>query len=68
MRMLLNLVGLLLALGVVMWLARDASHMRLSPSATEGAPIMKSPQQVQQHYKGALESVMQQARPPADEP
>lgn len=71
MRMLLSLVGLLVVLGVVMWLARGATDVKLSSHATTGMPgavSAQSPQQVPQQYKEVLERAMQQARPIAEEP
>jgi len=68
MRMLISLVGLLLVLGVVMWLARGASETRPAPSMGESGPGVASPQRIQQQYKEALEDAMKQARPLVDEP
>jgi len=67
MRMLVSLVGLMLVLGVVMWLARGASEARLVPSTGESAPGSASPQRIQEQYKEALDGALKQARPPVDE-
>lgn len=68
MRMLSSLVGLLLVLGVVMWLARGASETRPATSMGESAPGVASPQRIQQQYKDALDDAIKQARPLGDEP
>lgn len=70
MRMLINLVGLLLVLAIVAWLARGSftsAHRALpaSPGAASSQP--PTPQQVQQQYKQALDEALKQRPMPADE-
>lgn len=70
MRMLINLVGLLLVLAIVAWLAKGSytsANRALPASLGHTASQPQSPQQVQQQYKQALDEALKQRPMPADE-
>jgi hypothetical protein len=62
MRAVLGVLGLLLAMGMVVVLAKQ----QLGPSR-QAVPVVQPAQQIPQQYKQALEGALQQARPVEDD-
>jgi hypothetical protein len=73
-RAVLGVLGLVLVLGIVGWLAKTqlaSTRQSVSPLAVPGgdaagapaATVREQSQQIQQHVKESVEAAMQQARP-----
>ena len=69
MRIVLSVLGLLVVVAIVGWLARQQLAVHVAP-ATPGAAASspRDARQIQQQYQQALEKALQQPRPTGDEP